>query len=241
MTDLLRVELAGPVATVTLNRPAARNALSRALRDELRSLIAELDSDPAVRAVVLTGADPAFCAGVDVRELGADPGLTDDIRPSGAPFLQSTTPLIGAINGAAYTGGLELALACHFLIASERAAFADTHARLGLTPGWGLTVLLPTAVGVRRARQMTLSCAPIDARTSLSWGLVNEVTPHADLIARAQQVATQISANDEVAVSALSRLYAAQDRSAQQEAWELEAAAWLGTDPETVPDQPNVW
>ena len=148
MTDL-NCEITDAVATVTLNRPQARNALSAALRQELRATIARLDDDDTVRAIVLTGADPAFCAGVDLRELSA-PGPHPAVGPLAEPFITSRTPLIGAINGAAYTGGLELALACHLLVASERASFADTHARIGFTPGWGLTVLLTEAIGSRR-------------------------------------------------------------------------------------------
>jgi len=220
------------VATVTLNRPAARNALSQELRRSLPALLADLDADDGVRAIVLTGADPAFCAGVDMHELRGAADLTADIRPRGAPFVTCSTPLVGAVNGPAYTGGLELALACHFLIASERARFADTHARLGLLPGWGSTVLLPEAVGGRRARQMSVTCEPIDAATALRWGLVNDVVPHADLQRTAVQLARSICANDAAAVRQVSALYDAQAAPRQAAAWQLESQAWLGTTPE---------
>lgn len=228
MEDIL-VERTGRVAAVTLNRPLVRNALSRDLRRDLRSALSELDSDEGVGAIVLTGAGPAFSAGVDTRELGAEAAA--EIGPLTAPFLSSATPLIGAINGPAYTGGLELALACHFLIASERATFADTHTRLGLMPGWGLTVLLSEAVGARRAREMSLTSSPVDAQTALEWGLVNHVVAHEDLLPFALGMAEQIGAHDPGAVRRISRLYDAQAATRDAAAWQLEAASFVGTAP----------
>lgn len=229
MEDVLETVRADGVATVTLNRPAVRNALSKDLRQAIRSTIAELDGDDTVGVIVLTGAGPAFCAGVDSRELGAD--AAGDICPRTAPFVSTTTPLIGAINGAAYTGGLELALACHFLVASDRATFADTHTRLHLMPGWGLTVLLTDAVGARRAREMSLSSTPVDAATALQWGLVNHVVPHEDLLPFTRGIARQIAAHGPAAVGRASRLYDAQAAVRTAAAWQLEAAAWVGTQP----------
>lgn len=229
MEDILETVLADGVATMTLNRPQVRNALSMDLRQAIRSTVAALDADESVGAIVLTGAGSAFCAGVDTRELGAHAAA--DIRPLTAPFVSSATPLIGAINGAAYTGGLELALACHFLVASERATFADTHTRLQLMPGWGLTVLLTEAVGARRAREMSLSSAPIDAATALQWGLVNHVVLHQDLVPFTVGVARQIAAHGPASVLRVSRLYAAQAGVRNCAAWQLEAAAWVGTEP----------
>ena len=217
------------VATVTLNRPEARNALSSALRKQLRATIAELDRDNEVRVIVLTGTDPAFCSGVDLKEMQSDVPLPD-VGPFTSPFLTSCTPLIGAVNGPAYTGGFELALACHMLIASERATFADTHARLGLTPGWGLTVLLTEAIGSRRARELSLSSQPIDAQTARDWGLVNRVVPHDRLLDEADSMARAIAANDVRAVQRLSRLYDDQAATRDAAAWRLEARAWIGSD-----------
>jgi enoyl-CoA hydratase len=227
--DILETVRADGVATVTLNRPQVRNALSKDLRQAIRSTIAALDADDAVGAIVLTGAGPAFCAGVDTRELGAE--AAEDIRPLTAPFVSAATPLIGAINGAAYTGGLELALACHFLVASDRATFADTHTRLGFMPGWGLSVLLTDAVGSRRAREMSLSSAPVDAATALQWGLVNHVVPHEDLLPFTLRIARQIAAHGSAAVRRASRLYESQAAARNSAAWQLEAAAWVGTEP----------
>jgi enoyl-CoA hydratase len=205
VTDVL-CEQRDTVALVTLNRPARRNALSAAVITALRATLADLDAQPGVRAIVLTGADPAFCAGLDLVELG-QPGSELAGTGSGPVVPPLSTLLIGAVNGAAVTGGLELALACDFLIASERAAFADTHARIGIMPGWGMTYALPEAVGVRRARQMSATGNFIDARTALAWGLVNQVVPHADLVAVSLGLAADAAANDAAAVRAIFATY----------------------------------
>jgi enoyl-CoA hydratase len=115
--------------------------------------------------------------------------------------------LIGAVNGPAVTGGLELALNCDLLVASERARFADTHARVGVMPGWGLTVLLPQAVGVRRAREMSFTGNYVDAETALVWGLVNHVVPHDELLLFARALAADIVGNDQASVRQLGQIY----------------------------------
>lgn len=205
MADVL-CEHRGNVALVTLNRPSRRNALSGGLIIALRATLADLDAQPAVKSIVLTGTDPAFCAGLDLTELG-QPGNQLAAAGSGPVLPPLTTPLIGAINGAAVTGGLELALACDFLVASEQATFADTHARLGIMPGWGMTYALPEAVGVRRARQLTATGNFIDARTALGWGLVNHVVPHPDLVPVTVGIAADVAANDAGAVQAIFATY----------------------------------
>ena len=116
-------------------------------------------------------------------------------------------PLIGAVNGVAVTGGLELALACDFLVASDRARFADTHSRVGIQPGWGLTVALPAAVGVRRAKEMSVTGNFVDAATALAWGLVNHVVAHADLLPFCRQLAADTVSNDQAGVRRLLQTY----------------------------------
>jgi enoyl-CoA hydratase len=180
------------VLVVTLDRPSRRNALNRVLLARLAEVfsdIADQASAGAVRAVVLTGSDPAFCAGLDLTEI-AELGLPDldEVDPVGA-LTSCGVPVIGAVNGPAATGGLELALGCDFLIASDRAAFADTHARVGVVPGWGLTARLPAAVGPGWARQMSATGNWVDAQLALRIGLVNEVVPHAQLLTRAVSLA----------------------------------------------------
>ncbi|HTZ92630.1 MAG TPA: enoyl-CoA hydratase [Streptosporangiaceae bacterium] len=226
MTEVL-CEIRDLVAVVTLNRPARRNALSAALLASLRATMAELRSDAEVRAIVLTGADPAFCAGLDLTELG-QPGGPLSSAASGQVLPKLPKPLIGAINGAAITGGLELALACDFLIASERASFADTHARIGIMPGWGLTVQLPAAVGLRRAREMSATGNFVDARTALEWGLVNHVVPHAELLDFTVQIAADAASNDPAAVEAIYATYREGSQVTGREAAALEAAAHAG-------------
>ena len=161
MTEPVLLEVADRIATITLNRPDARNALSSEVLRLLPQLMKQADADDGVDVIILTGADPAFCAGLDLKELGSTAGNLGGTGADGSanadgvrgPFPPLTKPLIGAINGVAVTGGFELALNCDFLIASEHAKFGDTHSRVGVMPGWGLTVLLPDpAVGVEHAR-----------------------------------------------------------------------------------------
>jgi enoyl-CoA hydratase len=189
-SDELVVERRDGIAIVTLNRPEARNALNRAMRVGLVRLFAELDADVDVAAVVLTGADPAFSGGVDLKEaLSRDiPYHPPPTNPAQA-LRAMGTPVVCAVNGACVSGALEVALACSFIIASDRAVFKDTHARVGLIPSWGLSAMLPEAIGVRRARQMTLTGDPVDPHRALEWGLVNEVVPHAQLLSRAMEIA----------------------------------------------------
>ena len=206
MSDVLRCELLDRIAVVTLSRPDRRNALSGELLTTLRATLAELDADPGVRVIVLTGADPAFCAGLDLTELG-QPGSPLSAATSGTVVPPLTKPLLGAVNGVAVTGGLELALACDFLIASERARFADTHARIGIQPGWGLTVALPEAVGLRRAREMSATGNYVSARAALEWGLVNHVVPHEDLLRFTLGLAADAASSDAAAVTRIYGTY----------------------------------
>jgi enoyl-CoA hydratase len=212
MEEILLVEVNDGVALITLNRPAARNALSADLRRTLATSMRDLDTDEAVDVIVMTGADPAFCAGIDLKELGGQrrdsDGEMDEIIRRATPFGPASKPVIGAINGVAITGGLEIALNCDFLIASEKARFADTHARVGIQPGWGLTVLLPQAVGLRRAREMSVTGNFVDAPTALAWGLVNRVVPHDDLLPTCLGLAADIISNDRAGVRRILRTYA---------------------------------
>jgi enoyl-CoA hydratase len=240
------LDVADGIATVTLNRPAVRNALSSELLRLLSDLMRTAEADDSVNVIVLTGADPAFCAGVDLNELGAtgvnagsSSGPDGSPARSGArgPFPRLTKPLIGAINGVAVTGGLELALNCDFLIASERAKFGDTHTRVGVMPGWGLTVLLPQAIGVRRAREMSFTGNFISADEALQRGLVNHVVPHAELIPFTRAVAADIVGNEADAVRQIRQTYAV--IAHDDDGWEAEARdsrAWgrSRSSPETI-------
>ena len=187
--NVLLMERDGPIATLTLNRPEAMNALSAALRDALGQAFRSLQGDETVRAVVLTGAGRAFCAGYDLKELAS--GTTGETADSAQSDMADALadfdrPIIGAVNGHAITGGFELALACDLLIASDRARFADTHARVGLLPGWGLSQKLPRLIGVARAKELSFTGNFLDAEQARAWGLVNRVVAPEALLATAQ-------------------------------------------------------
>lgn len=246
MSELVLVEVADRIATLTLNRPDARNALSGALISDLRSAVRAAQDDDDVDVVILTGADPAFCAGLDLKELGSGSRTLTATRPTDdtpvaerGPLPPGPKPVIGAINGAAITGGFELALACDFLVASERARFADTHARVGIQPWWGLTVLLPQAVGLRRARELSATGNFLDAQRALEWGLVNHVVPHQDLLAFTRGLAADIASSDQRAVRQIYATYAQGSLATAGDAWLIEsdvAAAWQGKglDPDEI-------
>ena len=203
---VILTEKDGPVATVWLHRPQSRNALNGALRRALYETLVAFDADDSVAAIILTGTDPAFCAGIDLRELSMNNAAAGrDASP--LPFDSMSTPVIGAINGVAVTGGFEVALGCDFLIASDRARFADTHARVGVMPGWGLTVKLPQAIGVRRARQMSFTGNYLDAETALGWGLVNAVVPHDDLLPACKELAKDISSISSANLAGIKNAY----------------------------------
>jgi enoyl-CoA hydratase len=201
--DVLIVDTTDRVRTLTLNRPQSRNALSSALRTRFFAALREAEVDEGVDVVIVTGADPVFCAGLDLKELG-DTTQLPDISPK---WPAMGTPVIGAINGAAVTGGLEIALYCDILIASENARFADTHARVGLLPTWGLSVRLPQKVGVGLARRMSLTGDYLSAQDALRAGLVTEVVSHDDLMPAARKVAASIVGNNAKAVRALLESY----------------------------------
>ena len=203
MDDLILVEKTDGVATVTLNRPTAMNALSKALRKRLYEVMTAIDADDEVRAVVLTGAgERAFTAGLDLKELGSQPGALGSANATGADenpvkaIELCRKPVIGAINGVAITGGFEVALACDILIASENARFADTHARVGVMPGWGLSQKLSRLIGISRAKELSLSGNFLNAATAERWGLVNRVVPAGDLMMVAQKLAHDIASAD---------------------------------------------
>jgi len=215
---LVRVEEG--ICTISLNRPAARNALTAAMRLELISLVTSIDADETVAVVVITGTDPAFCAGIDLQEIAAgeatdaipalrapDAGVEQCRDNLGTAVGRMRTPVVAAVNGACYTGGLELALACDVIVASDRATFADTHARFGLAPYWGMSARLPARVGPGRARLMALTGRPVPAAEAERMGLVDLVVPHDDLAATVAGIAADIASAVPSAIAAAQRLY----------------------------------
>ena len=207
---ILRSEDHGAVRVLTMNRPEARNALSTELFESLHTALLDADSDAAVGAVVLTGADPAFCAGVDLKQaqqLGREYFSRFAEHDCMAAIAALRTPVIGAVNGATFTGGLEIALACDFLIASERAVFADTHARVGILPGGGMTARLPQVVGAAMARRLSMTGEVVDAVRAERIGLVTEVVAHQALLPRAVELAGQIAEVPAVTMTGLKEMY----------------------------------
>ncbi len=200
MPELVLRETKDSIAVLTMNRPEAMNALSMALRAELAAAVRAADADPAVKVIVLTGAGGrAFTAGLDLKELGGTPGALGAANPTSAendPVLSMEAcakPIIGAVNGVAITGGFEVALACDVLIASANARFADTHARVGILPGWGLSQKLARAIGVMRAKELSLTGNFLDAATAAAWGLVNRVVAPDELMPTALKLAADMA------------------------------------------------
>lgn len=200
MPELVLRETKDSIAVLTMNRPEAMNALSMALRAELAAAVRAAHADPAVKVIVLTGAGGrAFTAGLDLKELGGTPGALGAANPKSAendPVLSMEAcakPIIGAVNGVAITGGFEVALACDVLIASANARFADTHARVGILPGWGLSQKLARAIGVMRAKELSLTGNFLDAATAAAWGLVNRVVAPDELMPTALKLAADMA------------------------------------------------
>ena len=241
------VDVEEGIATITLNRPEARNAINGALGLGMARAVGDCERRDDVDVMILTGADPAFCAGADLKELSSaprgaenrekvdpdDPYRRDEVGKYAAfrgPFPPRTKLLIGAINGPCITGGFEIALNCDFLIASERARFADTHARVGIMPGWGLTVLLVASVGVRRARELSATGNFLDAPTALAWGLVNHVVPHEQLLPFTRDIAGAVVGNDQAGVRRMFATYDEIAGSIYDDGWGIEDRvnrAWL--------------
>lgn len=197
--DLVLVHKNAGVTTVTMNRPEALNALSAALRNRLTAVFSDLARDSATEVVIFTGAGRAFTVGLDLKELGGEKATETVVNGDlGKAMLDLGKPIIGAINGYAITGGFELALLCDFMIASEKAAFADTHARVGVVPGWGLSQRLPRLIGINRAKELSLTGNFLHADTAYAWGLVNRVVAAEELMAVAAQLASDIVSTDPV-------------------------------------------
>ena len=227
MSDGLRVEHVDGVCLLTIDRPESKNAMHAPLRRALRVAFTDADADDAVRVVVLTAVDPVFSAGVDFKliERGADNAAGADDNPA-ATMRALRTPVICAVNGACVSGALEVALSASFIVASERARFADTHARLGVVPTWGLTALLPRAIGVRAAREMSVTGAFVGADEALRLGLVNHLVAHDDLLSYALQLAGVVAATP--AVGDMLELYRGGEDLSLAEALAAEAAFSVG-------------
>jgi enoyl-CoA hydratase len=207
----LSTERHAATVVLRLDAPDRRNALDLATMRDLAGQLRAADADPEVRAIVLTGADPAFCAGLDLESVAAGELVLEEVEALDADpwkVLQELgTPTIAAVNGAAVTGGLELVLCCDLAIASDRARFADTHARVGIHPSGGMTVLLPRYVGLRDALGMSLTGRFVAAEEATAMGLVNAIVPHDALLPAAMQTAAAIAESDPRILQALLATY----------------------------------
>ncbi|PTB18835.1 enoyl-CoA hydratase [Trinickia symbiotica] len=205
-TDWLGLQREGAVLTLTLNRPDARNALNLALTDALVDALRDFEADESLRVLIVTGADPAFCAGLDLNDFSAPDAPRARVAEMIDMWPRLSKPAIAAVNGAAVTGGLELAMGCDFIIASERARFADTHTKIGALAGGGMTARLPYIVGPRWAKQISFTSDPLDAATALRIGLVNEVVAHDQLMERVGALARTIASRRPDLVATVKRV-----------------------------------
>ena len=211
---------------VTLNRPDALNALSIALRNAIAATFRELAEDTETEVIILTGAGRAFTVGLDLKELGGEATASAELDDDPAEAMAETPqPIIGAVNGFAITGGFELALACDFLIASEQASFADTHARVGVVPGWGLSQRLPRLIGINRAKELSLTGNFLDASTACDWGLVNRVVSAEELIPTCLSLAADIASTEPVTRAEVLRIMDAGWADTLEHGLEIEAHA----------------
>ena len=207
----LRYEVADAVATLTLDRPEARNALDAALKRELLGAIRAAGRDGAVRALVLTGAGSAFCAGQDLREASGPeaPPLSTVLRQTYNPLILAMRrldkPIVAAVNGVAAGAGLALALACDLRIAADTATFVLAFGRIGLVPDSGTTWFLPRLVGPARAAELALVGDPLTAADAERWGLVNRVVPAAAVLDEAQALAARLAVAAPLAVAMTKR------------------------------------
>jgi enoyl-CoA hydratase len=243
LDDTLLIEDRDPgIRILTLNRPAKRNAINRSLFAALIEQFTQLDRDPAVRVAILTGADPAFCGGVDLADV-RDTQLLAERRTTGisppSVLLGVRTPVLAAVNGPCVAGGLELALACDVILADPGATFVDNHVRLGLIPSWGGAALLPIAVGTRRAKEMALTGRSVAADEANLWGLVSHVAKGEPVLKAAFRVATQISQAPPSRVEQLLRIYDSGEGLSRAGRVALERQILLESEPDVrhVPDR----
>jgi enoyl-CoA hydratase len=208
--DLVLVEKNEGITTVTMNRPEALNALSGALRQTLADTFHTLRDHAETEVIILTGAGRAFTVGLDLKELGGETASTKPTavtdRDLGEAVANVGKPVIGAVNGFAITGGFEIALMCDFIIATPNTRFADTHARVGVVPGWGLSQRLPRLIGINRAKELSLTGNYLDAETAYAWGLVNRVVAAEDLMSTCEGLAADIVSTEPVTRSEIRRI-----------------------------------
>jgi enoyl-CoA hydratase/carnithine racemase len=220
VTTSVRVDVDPPVATVTLDRPQALNAITPHMLAELAAALEQAGHQPEVAVVVLTGAGRAFSAGVDLKALGdrqLDGGKVGDLLDVPARRVidligSLDAVVIAKVNGHCFTGALELALACDIVLAADEAVLGDTHAKWGLRPTWGMSQRLPWLAGAARARYLSYTAATFTGRQAADWGLIALACPRADLDAATAEVAATVAANSRGSLAAYKDLYRAAER-----------------------------
>ena len=220
------------IATITLNRPEKLNAFTGTMREDLLAALRACDEDETVRAIVITGAGRAFCAGGDVEymatlqksnDIAAFRKLLDAGRDVVLQLVSMEKPVIASINGVAAGAGCNLALACDYRIASEEAKLAETFVRIGLHPDWGGTWLLPRLVGRGRAMEILMSGRMVGAAEALVIGMVDRVVPAADLAGETEKLARSIADGPPLAIAAIKRALNASERNDLRAQIELES------------------
>lgn len=232
-TPVVRTSTNGPVATITLDRPEALNAITAEMLVELAEAVDSLDSADDVRVIVLTGAGRAFSAGVDLKALGdrdivngAIGDYLDLPARSAIERITSTSCIvIAAVNGFCFTGALEIVLACDLAVVASEAKLGDTHAKFGLRPTWGMSQRLPRAVGVTRARMLSFTARTFSGQEAVEWGLALEHVPASNLMERVNELASSIATNSAGSLAAYKQLYRDSDGRTLRDGLEFEAAS----------------
>lgn len=215
-TEYLMAEIGEDSLTITLNRPEALNALRPEMLEGIESLVQQADQSEEISVVVLQGAGRAFSAGVDLKVLqGIDPkaGKIGDVfdKPAASTWKtlrNSQCPVIAKVHGACFTGALEMALHCDFILTTVDTKFGDTHAKFGLRPTWGMSQTLSQAIGVRRAREMSFSARTVMGEEAVRLGIANAATEDLDSLDElVQERVSQIAGNSQAAVGAFKDLY----------------------------------
>ncbi len=231
MSDPVRVDRDGPVAVITIDHPPA-NALSTGVISGLRAAVAEIGKpDSGVRAAILTGqGEKVFAAGADITEFGTlGPENVGAGRDLTLEMERCPVPLIAAVNGIAFGGGCEVAMACDVRVGSTTARFGQPEINLGIIPGWGGTQRLPRLIGATRAMSMLLTGNPLDARTAFDWGLLTAVVEPGELMDTARTMAATIAGKAPLAVQATKRaVYEGRDAASTEEALAVERREFLG-------------
>jgi len=190
-------------ALITLNRPEVMNAINKGMNQDVCDALDEVERDKNIDVVIFTGAGRAFCTGLDLKDIEKEKGLPILTASMMAKTLRMSKPTIAAVNGFAITGGFELALSCDIIIASEKAMFADTHSRVGVLPGAGLSQLLPRLVGIKKAKELSFTGNFMNAQEALQFGLVNRVVHPSQLLPAAERLADDIISVDQRTVRKL--------------------------------------